>query len=73
LASEILKQKILKEKNKGKLILITSHILSDLDDIISEIVYLQDGRLQFHKSLEELKKETGQDKLSRAIAQVMKN
>lgn len=73
LASEILKQKILKEKNKGKLILITSHILSDLDDIISEIVYLQDGRLQFHKSFEELKKETGQDKLSRAIAQVMKN
>lgn len=73
LASEILKQKILKEKNNGKLILITSHILSDLDDIISEIVYLQDGRLQFHKSLEELKKETGQDKLSRAIAQVMKN
>lgn len=72
-ASEILKQKIVKEKNKGKLILITSHILSDLDDIISEIVYLQDGRLQFHKSLEELKKETGQDKLSRAIAQVMKN
>lgn len=71
LASEILKQKMLKEKNKGKLILITSHILSDLDDIISEIVYLQDGRLQFHKSFEELKKETGQDKLSRAIAQVM--
>lgn len=73
LASEILKQKILKEKNNGKLVLITSHILSDLDDIISEIVYLQDGRLQFHKSLEELKKETGQEKLSRAIAQVMKN
>ncbi|MGB4771812.1 MAG: ABC transporter ATP-binding protein [Chitinophagaceae bacterium] len=73
LASEILKQKILKEKNKGKLILITSHILSDLDDIISEIVYLQDGKLQFHKTIEDLKRETGQDKLSSAIAQVMKN
>lgn len=73
LASEILKQKILKEKKKGKLILITSHILSDLEDIITEIVYLQEGKLQFHKTLEELKRETGQDKLSRAIAQVMKN
>lgn len=72
LASETLKQKILKEKAAGKLILITSHILSDLDDIISEIVYLQDGKLQFHKSMEQLKKETGQEKLSRAIAQVMK-
>lgn len=72
LASEILKQKILKEKSRGKLILITSHILSDLDDIITEIVYLQEGRLEFHKSMEDLKKETGQERLSRAIAQVMK-
>lgn len=71
LASEILKEKIRKEKANGKLILITSHILSDLDDIISEIVYLQDGKLMFHKSLEQLKKETGQEKLSRAVANVM--
>jgi Cu-processing system ATP-binding protein len=61
----------MREKQNGKLILITSHILSDLDDIISEIVYLQDGKLIFHTSLEQLKKDTGQEKLSRAIANVM--
>ncbi len=32
-SSEILKEKIITEKNKGKLILITSHILSELDDL----------------------------------------
>jgi Cu-processing system ATP-binding protein len=73
LASEILKDKILKVKKEGKLILITSHILSDLDDIISEIIYMQDGQLVFHKTWELLKKDTGEEKLSRAIANVMKS
>ena len=40
LASEILKNKIIKEKNKGKLIIITSHLLSELDEIVSEIVFM---------------------------------
>jgi Cu-processing system ATP-binding protein len=73
LSSEILKQKVIQEKEKGKLVLITSHILSDLDDLVSEVIYLQDGTLRFHKSLEQLQKDTGEGKLARAIAQVMKN
>jgi Cu-processing system ATP-binding protein len=72
-SSEILKEKIRSEKQKGKLILITSHILSDLDDIISEIIYMQEGQLVFHKTLELLKKDTGEEKLSRAIASIMKS
>jgi Cu-processing system ATP-binding protein len=70
-ASEILKEKIRAERQKGKLILITSHILSELDDIVSEVIYLQDGKLRFHKSLQQLKKDTGEEKLVRAIAHVM--
>src|SRR5690606_32894701 len=34
-ASELLKEKIIAEKSKGKLVLITSHILSDLDDLVT--------------------------------------
>jgi Cu-processing system ATP-binding protein len=70
-SSEILKEKIRKEKAAGKLILITSHILSDLDDIVSELIYMQDGKVIFHKPIEMLKKETGEERLSRAIANVM--
>lgn len=73
LATEILKEKIRKEKQAGKLVLITSHILSDLDDIVTEVIYMQEGKLRFHKSLEQLKEDTGEMKLSRAIAQVMKS
>src|SRR5690606_10963779 len=70
-ATEILKEKIIREKQKNKLILITSHVLSDLDELVSQIIYMQDGQLRFHKSLAELKADTGTDKLSRAIAHVM--
>lgn len=71
-ASEILKQKIVQEKEKGKLILITSHVLSELDDVVSEIIYMQDGKLQFHKTLLQLQEDTGETKLAKAIAQIMK-
>ncbi len=70
-AAEILKEKILAEKSKGKLFLITSHILSELDDIVSHIVYMQEGNVIFYKSIQELKEEVGETKLTRAIAHFM--
>jgi Cu-processing system ATP-binding protein len=73
LSTEILKEKIIAEKQKGKLILITSHVLSDLEELVTDVVYLQDGRIIFNKSLVELVKLTGEEKLSKAIAWFMKN
>jgi Cu-processing system ATP-binding protein len=70
-STEILKEKIRKEKQRGKLIIITSHILSDLDDIVTEVMYMQEGKLRFHTSLEQLKEDTGEQKLARAIAAIM--
>jgi len=72
LASEILKEKVLAEKKKGKLILVTSHILSDLEELTTDVMYLIEGKLQFFQSIEDLKIRTGEDKLNRALAQVMK-
>lgn len=72
LSSEILKSKIQKERDQGKLVLITSHVLSDLDDLITDVLYLQEGRLQFFKSLDKLKEETGEYNLTRAIAGIMR-
>ncbi|MEY4057343.1 MAG: ABC transporter ATP-binding protein [Chitinophagia bacterium] len=71
ISSEILKEKIIAEKQKGKLILITSHILSDLNDLVSEVIYMQDGNLLFHKSIDQLRTDTGEEKLTKAIASVM--
>lgn len=70
-STEILKEKIRQEKANGKLMLITSHILSDLEDLITEVIYMQEGTVLFHKSWEQLQADTGEKKLSKAIAQVM--
>ncbi|HRG92778.1 MAG TPA: ABC transporter ATP-binding protein, partial [Chitinophagaceae bacterium] len=72
LASEILKAKIMQEKQKGKLVLITSHILSDIDELTTHILYLQDGKMQFIKPLETLQEETGELRLGKAIAKIMR-
>lgn len=70
-SSEILKEKIIAEKIKGKLVLITSHILSELDDLVTQVIFMQEGKLCFHKNIASLREETGEEKLSKAIARVM--
>lgn len=71
-SSEILKEKVLAEKEKGKLILLTSHILSDLDELTTDVMYIMEGNIQFYESLDQLKDRTGEQKLNRALAQVMR-
>jgi Cu-processing system ATP-binding protein len=73
IASEILKEKIIAEKKKAKLILLTSHIMSDLEELTTDVLYLQDGEVILYKSIKELYELTGESKLSKAIAYVMKH
>lgn len=73
IASEVLKEKIIAEKKKAKLILLTSHILSDLEELTTDVLYLQEGKVVLYKPIKELYELTGENKLSRAIAYVMKN
>ena len=68
-----MKIKIQSEKEKGKLFLITSHILSDLDELTSEIMYLEEGRVLYNNAIQQLKNETGEKKLGRAIAAIIKD
>ncbi|MBL0014224.1 MAG: ABC transporter ATP-binding protein [Flavobacterium sp.] len=73
LASEILKEKIIKEKEKGKLILITSHLLSELDDMITQIIFMQEGKVHFHQTIDALMQTTNEQKISKAIAKILKS
>jgi Cu-processing system ATP-binding protein len=73
LSAEILKSKIISQKEKGKLILITSHVLSDLEELSTDVMYMHEGKVLFHKSMSDLLQETGEDKLAKSIARVMKD
>lgn len=67
-SAEILKSKILKEKERGKVTLISSHVLSELDEMVTDVVMMQDGRVLFQKSISSLMAETGETRLSKIIA-----
>ena len=71
LSAEILKEKIQREKERDKLFLITSHIMSDLEELATDVMYLAEGRLVFFKPLDLLKTETGEERLGKAIAKIM--
>ena len=72
LASKILKNKIIKEKNRGKLIIITSHLLSELDDIVSEIVFMNEGKIIVQQSVTDLMTERKSEKISESIISILK-
>lgn len=66
-----LKELIHLEKEKGKTILITTHIMSFVEEIADEIVFLLDGEIYFKGSSDELKERTGQVDLEHAIAKLI--
>ncbi len=67
-SAEIVKAKILKEKQNGKLIIITSHIISEVEALADRIIFLLEGNVHIDSSVEELKQKTGEENLNRAIA-----
>lgn len=71
-AAEILKEKVRAVRERDKLVLLTSHILSDLDDITSDVMHLIEGKLQFYQPITELMEEHGETKLSRVVARIMR-
>ncbi|HNP06816.1 MAG TPA: ABC transporter ATP-binding protein [Cyclobacteriaceae bacterium] len=72
LAVEVIKEKILKEMGDNKIFIITSHVLSDLDELSSHALYLDNGSLIYNDSIALLKEETGEVKLGKAIATIMR-
>jgi Cu-processing system ATP-binding protein len=66
-----LKELIQQEKAKGKTILITTHIMSFVDEMADEIVFLLDGKIYFKGSVSKLKEQTNQSNLEHAIASLM--
>lgn len=68
-----LKEIIERERKKEKTFLITTHILPLVEELADEIVFLLEGKIHFNGTLNELKKQTKEDNLEKAIATILKN
>lgn len=70
-SAELLKNKMIEKRQEGKLILITSHLLSELEEVVSEIVFMQDGELKLHESKQSLIQRANESSLAKAITKVL--
>jgi Cu-processing system ATP-binding protein len=71
-SSSTLKDKILRERATGRTFVLTSHVLSELEELADRIAFLLDGRIRFTGTQQELKRLTGESTLERAIAHLMR-
>lgn len=71
LATEHIKQKIAREKQNGKLILITSHIMSDIEELADSVVYILDGNIKLHATVAEIKQQTAETTFGKAMAKIV--
>lgn len=70
-ASSLLKDKIIKEKAAGKTVIITSHIMSELQELADHIIFLLDGEVKFQGSVQNMMAESKTGHLERAVAAMM--
>ena len=66
-----LKEIIAEEKQRGKTILITSHIMSFVEEVADHIVFLLDGKIYFKGTIADLREQTNQTNLEHAIAKIL--
>ncbi|WP_179316426.1 ABC transporter ATP-binding protein [Winogradskyella undariae] len=66
-----LKDLIKAEKAKGKTVLITSHIMSFVEEISDEIVFILEGKIYFKGTIQKLKTKTNQPDFEHAIASIL--
>ena len=71
-ASAALKDKILREKEAGRTFVLSSHIMSELEELADRVVFLLDGAVRYAGPALGLAAETGQANLERAVAQLMR-
>ena len=70
-ASGVLKDKIGEVRARGATILLTSHVMSELEELADDVAFLSEGRIRYAGSVHDLKVKTRQFTLERAVARVL--
>jgi Cu-processing system ATP-binding protein len=71
LTSSHLKELVRQRASSGVAVLLTSHVMAEVEELADVLVYLVDGRVRFRGSLDELRLRTGQRRVEHAIAHLM--
>jgi Cu-processing system ATP-binding protein len=66
-ASHTIKNRILKERDNGATVLLTSHVLPELDQLANDVVFLRDAGIGWQGDVSRLKRATGHGTLEEAV------
>lgn len=66
-----LKDLIMEKKKHGKTFLITTHIMSLVEELADELMFLLEGKVYFRGTYREMMEEQKEDNLERAIAKIL--
>lgn len=70
-SSAKLKDKVLRAPENGTTVLLTSHLMSEVEELADDIAFVLEGQVRFHGSIESLRARAGEAKLERAVAWLM--
>jgi Cu-processing system ATP-binding protein len=71
-ASSVLKDAVRHAAEEGATVLLTSHVMAEVEELADDLVYLMEGTVRFHGTLDQLRLTTGEKKVERAIATLMR-
>jgi Cu-processing system ATP-binding protein len=67
----ILKDRLREERERGATVVLTSHVLSEIEELANDIAFLAEGTIRFSGPVHDLKRVTRQFTLERAIAHIL--
>ncbi|MGD8748169.1 MAG: ABC transporter ATP-binding protein [Balneolaceae bacterium] len=70
-ASHRLKQLILQEKRKNKTILLTTHIMSEIEELADHLIFIVEGNLRYSGPMNEFMEKQQEQRLEGAVAKMM--
>jgi Cu-processing system ATP-binding protein len=70
-AAGILKDKVRRAPAEGTTVLLTSHIMSEIEELADDLVFLVEGRIAYRGSVRALLASSGQPRLEPAIARLL--
>lgn len=71
ISSSYFKDLVIKQKEQKKTIVLTSHLMNEVQELSDEIVFLLEGEIKFKGSIQSLLEDKNETKLERAIAELM--
>lgn len=70
-ASVQFKKRVHREKEAGKTILLTTHIMSEIEELADYLIFLVEGKIRYHGPMKELIEQQQEQRLEGAVAKMM--